>query len=144
MSSYMFQNVNSQQLNQVDSYRLSGGIKQYMEDGHSYNDAVQEVLVSEGWELHENDGRFTFYNKNTNQYANVNRHNGMMVPTTTDNLCMNAFRVVSNGLYYSIEPNEWTSTYDSRRGRRVMKKQLWQDKMDRKRQKGSLNVSRTS
>ena len=92
----MFQNVNSQQLNQVDSYRLSGGIKQYMEDGHSYNDAVQEVLVSEGWELHENDGRFRFYNKNTNQYASVNHHNGMMVPTTTDNLCMNAFRVVSN------------------------------------------------
>ena len=144
MSSYMFQNVNSQQLSQVDSYRLSGGIKQYMEDGHSYNDAVQEVLVSEGWELHENDGRFRFYNKNTNQYANVNRHNGMMVPTTTDNLCMNAFRVVSNGIHFSVEPNEWTSTYDSRRGRRAMKKQLWQDKMDRKRQKGSLNISRTS
>ena len=140
----MFQNVNSQQLSQVDSYRLSGGIKQYMEDGHSYNDAVKEVLVSEGWELHENDGHFTFYNKNTNQYANVNRHNGMMVPTTTDNLCMNAFRVVSNGIHFSVEPNEWTSTYDSRRGKRAMKKQLWQDKMDRKRQKGSLNVSRTS
>ena len=108
-----------------------------MEDGHSYNDAVQEVLVSEGWELHDNDGRFTFYNKNTTN-INVNRHNGMMVPTTTDNLCMNAFRVVSNGIHFSVEPNEWTSTYDSRRGV-TMKKQLWQDKMDRKRQKG-LNV----
>ena len=36
----MFQEVNSQQLNSVDSNVLSGGIKQYMEDGHSYNDAV--------------------------------------------------------------------------------------------------------
>ena len=143
MNSYMFQNVNSQQLSSVDNHVLSGGITQYMEDGYSYNDAVQEILKTEGWELKEGSYGFKFYNKITNQYASVNRHNGMFVPTTTDNLCINAFRVVTNGGYFRVEPNEWTSTYDSRRGRRQMKKQLWHDKMDRKRQKGSLNVSRS-
>ena len=41
MNSYMFQNVNSQQLSSVDNHVLSGGRTQYMEDGYSYNDAVQ-------------------------------------------------------------------------------------------------------
>mgnify|MGYP007048717041 CR=1 FL=1 len=43
----MFQNVNSQQLSSVDNHVLSGGITQYMEDGYSYNDAVQEILKTE-------------------------------------------------------------------------------------------------
>ena len=138
----MFQNVNRQQLSSVDNHVLSGGITQNMEDGYSYNDPVQEILENEGWELQKGTFGFKFYNKNTNQYASVNRHKGILVPTTTDNLCINAFRVVTNGTYFTVEPNEWTSTYDSRRGRRQMKKQLWKDKIEKKKQKGSLNVSR--
>ena len=68
----MFQEVNSQQLNSVDSNVLSGGIKQYMEDGYSYDDAVTEILKNEGWELQEFWGNpdksklnYRFYNKNT-------------------------------------------------------------------------------
>ena len=83
-----------------------------------------------------------FYNKNTKQYASVNRHNGILVPTTTDNLCVNAFRVVYNNLYFHIEPNEWKNTFDSRRGRRLMKKSIWLEKVNRKRQNESLNNSR--
>ena len=59
----MFQNVNSQQLSSVDNHVLSGGITQYMEDGYSYNDAVQEILKTEGWELKEGSYGFKFYNK---------------------------------------------------------------------------------
>ena len=149
MSKYMFQEVNSQQLNSVDSNVLSGGIKQYMEDGYSYDDAVTEILKNEGWELQEfwsnpdkSKLNYRFYNKNTKQYASVNRHNGMLVPTTTDNLCVNAFRVVYNNLYFHIEPNEWKSTFDSRRGRRLIKKSIWLEKVNRKRQNESLNNSR--
>lgn len=146
MSNYMYQRVSTQQLNMVDNNVLSSGIKQYMEDGYDYNQAVMEILKREGWELQgtEGNGDLRFYNVVSDKFANATRHNDMYVPTTTDNLCINAFRVVNNGIHSTVEPNEWTSTYDSRRGKRAMKKQLWRDKMDRKRQKGSLNVSRTS
>ena len=144
MSNYMFQNVTKEQLNMVDNTVLSSGIRQYMEDGYSYNDAVMEILKNEGWELREEEGNryVKFYNTNTKQYANVNLHNGMLVPTTTDKLCVNAFRVNCSGIHFTVEPNEWKSTYDSRRGKRLMKKAQWLEKKQRLQQSGSLNVSR--
>ena len=120
----MFQEVNSQQLNSVDSNVLSGGIKQYMEDGHSYNDAVTEILKNEGWELQEFWGNS---NKSKLNYRFYNK---------------NSFRVVYNNFYFNIEPNELKNTFDSRRGRRLMKKSIWLEKVNRKRQNESLNNSR--
>ena len=144
MSNYMFQNVTKEQLNMVDNTVLSSGIRQYMEDDYSYNDAVREILKNEGWELRGEEGKgyVRFYNTNTKQYASVNRHNGMLVPTTTDKLCVNAFRVNCSGTHFTVEPNEWKSTYDSRRGKRLMKKAQWLEKKQRLQQSGSLNVSR--
>ena len=136
--------VSQQQLNMVDSYKFSFNIERLMGDGKSYQEAIDETLENEGWVLQESPFTSTFYNTKTKQYANVTQHCDMFVPTTNDPYVVNAFRVVcDNHLYYSVEPNEWTSVYDSRRGQKFLKNAAYREMrmQKRNRRKHSLNYN---
>lgn len=133
--------VSQQQLNMVDSYKFSFNIERLMNDGKSYQEAIAETLENEGWVLQ--DSPLTFYNTKTKQYANVTPYCDMFVPTTNDPYIVNAFRVVYDNLYYSVEPNEWTSVYDSRKGRKFLKNAAYREMRvhKRNRRKHSLNYN---
>lgn len=138
--------INSMQFNMVDSSRLSGGIQQYMEDeDYSYNDAVMAVLKNEGWELRNVGGMESykeFYNKDTQQVVGAVRHRGVLVPATDDPFVTNAFRVRTNGIHSWVEPNEWQTPYDCRKGRRMIKKNQWLQSMKEKKQSSSLKMGK--
>lgn len=144
MSSMM--KINSMQMNMIDSNRLSGGIQQYMEDeDYSYNDAVQVVMKNEGWVLRNVGGveRYKeFYNSETNQVVDAVFHKGNLVPATDDPFITNAFRVRTNGTHSWLEPNEWQSTYDSRKGRRLIKKNQWLQSMKERGQNSVMGMGK--
>jgi len=145
MSSHMFKTITSQQVNMIDTNRLSGGIQQYMEDGYTWEEAVEEVLHNEGWELQGNN---RFYNESMNKYANCYRldsaagGHGMIIPVSNDPLVTNVFRVVNDGVNAWVEPNEWKSMYDCRKGKRLLKKRLWQQEMEAKKQSSTLSMNK--
>ena len=134
------------QSNMINITKLSGSIRLLMEDGKSYEEAVAETLENEGWEMVETEHSLEFHNYKTKQVAAATAHGNIYVPTTQDPFMVNAFRVVSNGhLYYSVEPNEWTSVYDSRNGNRLLKNIVYREKrtIKRNKRKGRLNYSST-
>lgn len=135
--------INSMQMNMIDSCRLSGGIQQYMDDeDYTYGEAVETVLKNEGWELRDVLGYKEFYNKDTGHVANPVNHNGMLVPVTSDPFITNAFRSMTDGVHSWLEPNEWESPYDCRKGRRLMKKNEWRRERQRKKEQAELKMGR--
>lgn len=140
--------INSTQLNLIDSHRLSDGINQYMDcENYSYIEAAKVVLQNEGWELRKVNGLehyLEFHNKNTGQVANAVKYKNMLVPVTNDPCVTNAFNIQTNGIHSWIQPNEWhsTSTYDTRRGRRLMKRNLWRQKIKENNQRINMDMSK--
>jgi len=138
--------INSMQMNMIDSNRLSGGIQQYMEDeDYSYNQAVMAVLKNEGWTLRNVGGveRYKeFYNTESGEVATGVWHKKMMVPVTDDPFVTNAFRVRTNGIHSWVEPNEWQTPYDCRKGQRMLKKNQWRRKMNEKTQKSNMGINK--
>lgn len=141
--------INSMQMNMVDSNRLSGGIQQYMnEEDYSYNDAVAAVLKNEGWELRNVEIGFgkgathykEFYNKDTNHVTKAVWHRGMLVPATDDPFITNAFRVRCTSTHSWVEPNEWESPYDCRKGQRLLRKNKRREAINERKQRMSMNV----
>ena len=113
------------QSSMINSTKLSGSIRQLMEDGKSYEEAIAETLENEGWEMIETEDSLEFHNYKTKQTATATPYGNIYVPTTKDPFMVNAFRLVQNShLYYSVEPNEWSSVYDSRMGNRLLKKEI--------------------
>jgi hypothetical protein len=132
------------QSSMINNTKLSGSIRLLMEDGKSYEEAIAETLENEGWEMIETESSLEFYNNKTKQVAAATPYGNIYVPTTQDPFMVNAFRVVQHGhMYYSVEPNEWSSVYDSRNGNRLLKNIVYREKrnMKRNKKKNGLNYS---
>ena len=136
--------INSTQMNGIDSNRLSNGIRQYMDgENYSYKQATTTVLQNEGWELRNVAGleRYKeFYNTESGETANAVWYNTTMVPATDNPFVTNALRVRNNGIHSWVEPNEWETPYDCRKGRRMIKKTQWREKRRQEKEKSNMSI----
>ena len=49
---------------------------------------------------------------------------------------------MTDGVHSLLEPNEWESPYDCRKGRRLMKKNEWRRERQRKKEQAELKMGR--